>query len=389
MTGQSIARSAGAGADPRRGTTEVQFSSDNSGPAHPLVIEALARANAGYAPGYGADAAMERVTARLRATFEAPDAACYLVATGTAANALALATVCPPWARIFAHRYAHVEEDECGAIGFYADGAPVTVVDGAHGRIDPRMLEAAAARSGGGVHQPQRGAVTLTNATEAGTLYDPDAVAAIAAVARRHGMALHMDGARFANAVATLGCAPADLTWRAGVDALSFGGTKNGLLGVEAVILFDPARAWEFELRRKRAGHLLSKHRYLSAQMEAYLDDGLWLDLARRANAAAARLAAGLAALPAARLAHPVEANEVFAAWPRAAHRRLLEAGAHYYLWDFEAPQNQTLDGPDDARIGARLVANWATEPEEVDRFLALLAQTGAPAGGLTPRPRA
>jgi threonine aldolase len=350
------------------------FVSDNAGPAHPSVLAALARANAGYAAGYGADEASARVTARLREVFEAPEAAVFLVGTGTAANALALACLCPPWATVFCHRYAHVQEDECGAIGFYAGGAPLTLVDGAHGRIDPDALAAAVAKAGPSVHQPQRGALTLTNATEAGAVYHPDAVARLAEIAKAAGLPVHMDGARFANAVAALGCTPAELTWRAGVDALSFGGTKNGLLGVEAVILFDPARAWEFELRRKRAGHLFSKHRFLAAQMEAYLDDGLWLDLARAANARAAALAAGLARVPGARLDHPTEANEVFASWPAAAHRRAQAAGARYYLWSFDDPRGASLDGPADQPVGARLVCGWSTAEADVARFLDVLA---------------
>lgn len=352
----------------------MRFTSDNAGPVHPAVIEAIARANVGAAPGYGAEPAMARVAEGLRSLFEAPEAAVFLVGTGTAANALALACLCPPWATIFCHRYAHVQEDECAAIGFYTGGAPLALVDGPHGRIDPDALAAAIGRAGGSVHQPQRGALTLTNATEAGAVYDPDQVRALAAVARSHEMPVHMDGARFANAVAALGCTPAELTWKAGIDALTFGGTKNGLLGVEAAILFDPARAWEFELRRKRAGHLFSKHRFLSAQMEAYLADDLWRTLARTANARAARLAAGLARLPGVRLDHPVEANEIFAAWPRAAHRAVMAAGAEYYLWSFAAPQDQTLDGPGADPIGARLVCNWATEEAEIDGFLARLA---------------
>ncbi|MBP7000068.1 low specificity L-threonine aldolase [Amaricoccus sp.] len=348
------------------------FLSDNAGPAHPSVLDALARANAGHAAGYGDDAVTARVVARIREIFEAPEAAVRLVATGSAANVLTLACLCPPWGTVFCHTHAHVQEDECGALGFYAGGATTTPVEGAHGRIDPAALAAAIARAGGSVHQVQPGAVTLTNATEAGAVYDPDAVARLAAVARAAGLPVHMDGARFANAVASLGCAPAELTWKAGVDALSFGGTKNGLMGVEAVILFDPARAWELELRRKRAGHLFSKHRFLAAQMEAYLADGLWLDLAGRANAAAARLSAGVAAIPGARIEHPTEANEVFAAWPRAGHRRARAAGAQYYLWSFDDPAAATLDGPDDVLVPARLVCDWSADPAAIDRFVAL-----------------
>jgi threonine aldolase len=346
------------------------FVSDNAGPAHPAIIEAIARANAGYAPSYGEDEAMARVTARLRDVFEAPEAAVFLVATGTAANALTLACLCAPWATVYCHRNAHVEEDECGAPEFYTGGAKLTLLDGDDARIAPDALERALALTAPrGVHGVQKGALTLTNATELGTVYSPDAVARLCAIARKAGVPVYIDGARFANALAALGCTPAELTWKAGVDALSFGGTKNGLLGVEAVILFDPARAWEFELRRKRGGHLFSKHRYLAAQMEAYLADGLWLQLASRANARAAALAEGLAALPEVRIAHPAEANMVFAAWPRAGHRAAMEAGARYHFWD----PGTTLDGPDDEPLLARLVCNWATTEAEIASFLAIV----------------
>ena len=332
------------------------FTSDNAGPAHPAVLEALARANEGYASSYGEDEATARVAARIREVFEAPQAAVYLVATGTAANALALACLCPPWATIYCHREAHVEEDECGAPVFYSGGAKLTPLDGEHGRIDPESLaQALTPTAGRAVHNVQKGALTITNATEAGTVYGPDEVAALAGLARAAGVPVHMDGARFANALVTLGCTPAELTWKAGVDALSFGGTKNGLLGVEAVILFDPGRAWEFELRRKRAGHLVSKHRYLSAQMEAYLADGLWIELASRANARAARWRDGLAALPAVRSPTRQRPTSSSPAWPRAGHRAATAAGALSPL-----AGRQSLDGADgeplSSAAGLRLV---------------------------------
>ncbi len=346
------------------------FASDNGSGAAPEVMAAVERANAGYVASYGADAIMERVTGRLRAIFEAPEAAVYLVATGTAANALALGCLCPPWATVYCHRNAHIEEDECGAPEFYTGGGKLTLLGGEHARIDPEAFERAlgfTARAG--IHNVQRGALSLTNATEAGAVYTPAEVAALAGLARRYDLPVHMDGARFANALVSLGCTPAELTWKAGVDVLSFGGTKNGCLGVEAVILFDPARAWEFELRRKRGGHLFSKHRFLSAQMEGYLEDDLWLDLARRANARARALSQGIAAVPGARLVHPTEANAVFAAWPRAGHRRAQAAGAHYYLW----PASQTLDGPDDEPLSARLVCSWSTSEADVAGLLEAL----------------
>ena len=222
--------------------------------------------------------------------------------------------------------------------------------------MTPEALDGAiAAEQSRGVHGPQRGPVSITNVTERGTVYTVDEIAALAGVARGYGLPVHLDGARFANALVALGCTPAEMTWKAGVDAVSFGGTKNGLLGVEAVIFFDPAHAWEFELRRKRGAHLFSKHRYLSAQMLAYLTDDLWLDCARRANAAAARLAAGLAGVPGAAFLHAVEANMIFATLPRATHDRLFAAGAEYYLW------NSTLEGAaPDAALAARLVCDWS-----------------------------
>jgi threonine aldolase len=345
------------------------FTSDNAGPAAPEIVAAVAAANA-YAAPYGADAAMARVTARLRELFEAPEAAVYLVATGTAANALALACLCPPWCTVYCHREAHVSEDECGAPEFYTGGAKLTLVDGPNARMDPEALAAAiGATAQGDVHNVQRGAVSLTNVTERGAVLTVAEVGQLCGIAKRFGLPVHLDGARFANAVAALGCTPAELTWKAGVDAVSFGGTKNGCLGVEAVLLFDPAMAWEFELRRKRGGHLFSKHRYLSAQMLAYLEGDLWLGLARQANARAARLAAGLAALPEARLQRPGGGNMLFAAWSRAVHRRARDAGARYYLW----PTDQSLEGRGDERIMARLVTNWATTDEEVDRLVALV----------------
>ncbi|MEX5728375.1 threonine aldolase [Rhodovulum iodosum] len=349
----------------------MHFASDNTSPVPPQVLEAVIEANHGYAMPYGADAIFAEVQDRLRRIFEAPGAAVYLVATGTAANALALACLCPPWATVFCHRNAHVEEDECGAPEFYTGGSKLTLIDGAHAKMTAAALEQAigfAARAG--VHNVQPGAVSLTNATEAGTVYSSAEVAEICAVARGAGLPVHLDGARFANALAATAASPAELTWKAGVDILCFGGTKNGLMGAEAVIIFDPEKAWEFELRRKRGGHLFSKHRYLSAQMAAYLDDDLWLKLAARANAAAARLSAGIAALEGARLLHPTEANAVFAAWPRKGHAAAQAAGAQYYLW----PMDQSMEGPDDEPLSARLVCSWSTTDEDVDRFLNVVA---------------
>jgi threonine aldolase len=311
---------------------------------------------------------MDEVRSEIRRVFEAPEAAVYLVATGTAANALSIACLTSPWGAVYCHDAAHAEVDECGAPEFYTGGAKLVKVPGAHGKIAPTALDAAIRGTAQGVvHGVQRGVVTITNATEAGTVYSAAEVAALGKVAKSYGVPVHMDGARFANAVARAGCTPAEMTWKAGVDVLSFGGTKNGCLGVEAVVLFDPSRAWEFELRRKRGGHLFSKHRYLSAQMAAYLRGGLWLRLAAHANAMAARLSAGMAALPGGSLVHPTEANAVFAAWPRAGHRAAMAKGAAYYLWPFDQPE----EGPDDQALSARLVCSWCTTEGDIDALLA------------------
>lgn len=347
------------------------FTSDNAAPAHPKVMAALQRANEGYSGSYGADRHMEAVRAQLREIFEAPEAEVHLVATGTAANALALACLCPPWATVYCHHDAHVEMDECGAPEFYTGGAKLTLLPGAHGRIEAAALQAALEGAAPvGVHNVQKGALSVTQVTEAGTVYDLDHLRTLTALAKAHGVPVHMDGARFANALAALGCTPAELTWKAGVDMLSFGGTKNGLMAVEAVILFDPAKSWEFQLRRKRAAHLFSKHRFLSAQMEAYLADGLWLDMARHANAMGRRLAEGITALPGGGLLHPAEANMLFARLPRAAHDRARAAGARYYF----SPKDPKPDGPPDESLAARLVCSWSTTEADVDGFLAAAA---------------
>lgn len=348
----------------------MNFASDNTSPVPPQVLDALREANHGYAMPYGNDAIAAEVRDQIRTLFEAPEAEVFLVATGSAANALALACICPPWATVFCHRNAHIEEDECGAPEFYTGGAKMTLVEGPDVKMTPGNLDAEIAFAArGGVHNVQRGAVSITNVTEGGTVYSVDEVRALCAVARAYDLPVHMDGARFSNALVATGASPADMTWRAGVDVLSFGGTKNGLMGVEAVVLFNPEKAWEFQLRRKRGGHLFSKHRYLSAQMQAYLTDDLWMKLATRANASAARLSTGLLRVEGAELIYPTDANMVFAKWPRAKHRAAMDGGAAYYMW----PMDQSLDGPAEERISARLVCSWSTTDEDVDQFLALL----------------
>lgn len=339
------------------------FTSDNASGAAPEIIAAIARANDGFARSYGADPLMAHVTQKLRDTFEAPEAAVYLVATGTVANALALAIHCQPWAAVFAHTDAHIAQDECGAPEFYTNGAKLVGVPGAHGKMTADALAQSLARIGdSGVHGVQRGMVSITNVTEAGTVYTPAEIAALTAEARAFGLPCHLDGARFANALVATDATAAEMTWKSGIDVVSFGGTKNGCLGVEAVVIFDPAKAWEFELRRKRGGHLFSKHRFLSAQMDAYLTDDLWLRLASHANQMGARLAAGITALPGATLQHPAQANMLFPEWQIGTHDRAEAQGAAYYR--MPAPEG---------REAARLVASWSTSESDVDDLLAAL----------------
>ncbi|MDX2483881.1 MAG: low specificity L-threonine aldolase [Pseudodonghicola sp.] len=343
------------------------FASDNTGPVHPKVMAALAQANTGYALGYGADALMDQVRERIRTLFEAPEAAVYLVATGTAANSLALATLANPWDTIFCSPVAHIHEDECNAPEFYSGGAKLTLV----GDSDKMTVETLRATIEGeetrGVHGPQRGPVSITQVTERGSVYSLDELRGLTAVAKAYDLPVHLDGARFANALVALGCSPAEMTWKAGVDAVSFGGTKNGLMGAEAVVFFDPAKAWEFELRRKRGAHLFSKHRYLSAQMDSYLRDDLWLEMARQANANCARLVAGLSAAGAT-FQHRPQANMIYVALPRSTHQRLKAEGAQYYLNDGPL---ETGDGAE--LLGCRLVCDWSIGADLIDRFVAVL----------------
>ncbi len=334
----------------------MDFRSDNTAPASPAILAALAAANAGSASSYGADAITQRLSQRFAELFE-HEVAVFPVATGTAANSLALAALSPPWGVIYCHAGAHIAEDECGAPEFFTGGAKLIGLPGADGKLTPETLEGAIA--GAGVqHHAQPAAISLSQSTEAGTIYRPAEIAAIAAVARRHRLGLHVDGARLGNAVAALGCAPAEISWRAGVDALSFGATKNGALAAEAVIFFDPGRPKDLLYRRKRGGHLLSKMRYLSAQLDAYLDGHLWLANARHANAMATRLGAGLAGIKGARLRHPVEANEVFVELTETCIAALEAAGFGFHRWG--GPQSSCI----------RLVTSFATDPADVDALL-------------------
>ncbi len=342
------------------------FASDNSGPVPQQILDALARGNHGYTPGYGNDDLSREVADSLRDLFEAPEAAIYLVATGSAANCLALASLVQPWDAIFCTPPAHIEEDECNGPEFYTGGAKLRLV-GDSDKFDLATLEASIAGSGGSVHNAQAGAVSITQATEKGHIYTLGELRALCDLAHAHGLPVHLDGARFANACVALGCTPAEMTWKAGVDVAVFGGTKNGLMGVEAVVFFDPAKAWEFELRRKRGGHLFSKHRYLAAQMHGYLHGDLWRDLAVKANAKGARLADGLRAVEGVRLTNDPQVNMIFLEMPRRMHAAAFDAGAYYYA------QGDVASGDPEDMLGARLVTDWSIADAEIDRFLDIL----------------
>jgi len=345
------------------------FASDNTGPVHPKIMAALNDANTGYAMPYGDDRVMDKVRNHIRDLFEAPEAAIYLVSTGTASNSLILATLAQPWETIFCSPVSHIHEDECNAPEFFTGGTKLTLVGGPNAKIDAdKLRQKIEAEETRGVHGPQRGPLSITQVTERGTIYSVAEITALCDIAKSFGMATHLDGARFANALVALGCTPAEMTWKAGIDAVSFGGTKNGCMGVEAVIFFDPKHAWEFELRRKRGAHLPSKNRYMAAQMSAYLLDDLWLETARAANAATARLTAGLKQMENTSFLHEPQANIIFAGWPRAGHARLHDAGAQYYVIE------GALEGDDpDEILTARLVCDWSATKENIDRFLALV----------------
>jgi len=338
----------------------MHFASDNAGPVAPEIFRALEAANEGHAVAYGADAATQALEKKMQALFEAPDARMFLVASGTATNVLALATLTRPWETIYCHAQSHISVSECNAPEFYTAGAKLTLVEGPSGKIDPAALDAAlAATSTDQLPDTRKGPVSLTQVTDLGAVYSIDEIRAVTSVAAARGCACHMDGARFANALVALGCSPADMTWRAGIDALSFGGTKNGLMGAEAVLFFDPSKAYDFEHRRRRGAHLLSKQRFLAAQYEAYLSGDLWLELAAKANRAGALLAEAVRSIGGAQLLHPADANMLFVEWPAEVDTRLRKAGAVFY------GQGAAENG----RCRARLVTNWATRDADIQRF--------------------
>ena len=339
----------------------VNFASDNVTGAAPEILAAIVAANEGAAMPYGNDPVTERLEAAFNGLFERTVAA-FPMATGSAANALALAVMTPPYGAIYCHPDSHINTDECGAPELFTGGAKLVPIPGKAGKIAAADFADVLARAGKGVvHHVQPAAISLSNESEAGTLYRPEEIRAIAEIAHKNGLYVHVDGARFANAVTALGVSPAELTWCCGVDALSFGATKNGALGAEAVVFFDPKLAESFGYRRKRGGHLFSKMRFVSAQLEAYLKDDLWLRLARHANAMAKRLADGLAAIPGIELLYSVEANEIFARIPAAAITGALAEGYVFYRWQGEADEK------------CRFVCAFNTKAADVDGLLTAL----------------
>ncbi|HTW36846.1 MAG TPA: low specificity L-threonine aldolase [Rhizomicrobium sp.] len=338
----------------------MNFASDNAYGATPEILSALAAAGAAAASSYGADPFTKELGPRMATLFER-EVTVFPVLTGTAANALALSTLCPPYGAVLCHAAAHIETDECGAVEFFTHGAKLVPIAGERGKLMPVAIERALRRfRKGDVHSVQPSVISLTQATESGTVYTLTEISEIASLAKAHGLKLHVDGARFANALVHLGASPAEATWKAGVDVLSFGATKNGALCAEAVVFFNRNDVRDFEYRRKKAGHLVSKMRFISAQLVSYLENDRWLATAARANALAKRLAQGLAAIPGAELVHPVEANEIFVKLPDAAIARLRKGGAKFYEWG-QSTNGQTL---------VRLVTSFATPDVDVERFL-------------------
>jgi threonine aldolase len=347
----------------------MNFASDNAAAVAPEIMDALAQANQGFALGYGNDDWTRRVEKRFAEVFNC-EVAVFLVSTGTASNALALAHLTPPWGAILCHDNAHIATDECGAPEFFGNGVKLVGLPGEAGKIAPDTLKCALEKpQWGAPHHVKPSALSLSQATEAGTIYRPHEIRELADLAHAHGLAVHVDGARLGNALARMNVSPDEATWKSGVDVLSFGATKGGAMGAEAIVFFDPARSAGMDRRRKRGGHLLSKHRFIAAQLETYLAGNLWLNLARHANGMADRLcdrltAAGLAPV------WPVEANEVFALLPRSTCDRLKAAGASFYerLAD-NAPKGAAV-APDS--VMARLVTSFATTATEVDAFVAV-----------------
>jgi threonine aldolase len=349
----------------------MNFASDNVYGVHPSILAALSEANSGTAPSYGYDELSKLAEEKLGEVFE-KEIRAFLVTTGTVANGLSLSAITPPYGAVICHSEAHTFYDECNSPELFTGGAKVIGLTAPGGKLTPAVVERTLKGFVRGEHDPKPAAVSITNATELGTVYAPEEVKAIADLVRPRGMKLHMDGARFANAIAALGITPAELSWKAGVDVLSFGGTKNGAMMLEAVVFFDTKLAEDFLYRRMRAGQLVSKSRYLGAQMLAYLKDDLWLENARTANRLAQRMAKGLRHRNI-KIAFPVNANIIYAVMPRGLHDRLAASGARYHL---RVP-GEIAETISDDEVVARLVLAQAIPEGDIDRFVSLIGDIG------------
>ncbi|MET8978076.1 low specificity L-threonine aldolase [Streptomyces sp. NPDC004539] len=340
------------------------FSSDNTAATSPEILEALTRAASGQALPYGADDHSAAVRRRFADLFEC-EVDVLFVSTGTAANALSLATLTPPWGSVLCHRDSHINNDECGAPEFYTAGAKLVPLGGTDAKIDPAELRTAVRHKAGDVHSVEPSVVSITQATETGAVYTPDEIRELGRITKDAGLRLHMDGARFAGAVASLGATPADLTWRAGVDLLSFGATKNGTMTADAIVVFDRSLTSQLAFRNKRAGQLTAKMRFQAAQLDAYLTDGLWLRNAAHANTMAARLQDGLKAIPGVELLGAADANILFARLPQQVIDGLHADGFVFY-------HDRWGQGV------VRLVTSFATTTEEIDALLEAAARHAA-----------
>lgn len=349
----------------------INLGSDNVAGCAPEILAALGSVADAVMPAYGEDSLTLRLVERLAEVFEKPELIALPVISGTAANAIALATMTPPWGAVFCHEASHLYEDECGAPEWMTGGAKLVGVQGEGCIMDPDALVAAVRRTGQrGVHSVEPKAVSITNLSELGRAMTSESVAAFSEIARAHGLTLHMDGARFSNACAATGSSPADLTWRAGVDILSLGATKNGALAAEVLIFFDPTLAESAPRLRKRAGHLISKMRFVSAQLEAWLEDDRWLHWASHANAMAQRLVEGIAQVEGIRLASPADGNEVFLEVDLALAKRASEAGLGFVPWGSPVGQKLLI----------RLACAFNTQAEQVDSAIQLLRDAAAKA---------
>ena len=348
----------------------MNFASDNWAGATPAVMAAVARHNDGYAAAYGADPLTAAVAGRFSEIFET-DVEVWFTATGTGSNSLALAGMARPGGLVFCSEEAHIHVDEWGATEFQSGGMKLVPMAQQHGRVSPKIFAATLDRFPDGGRFGTPVALSLTQASECGTVYPLDQLRALTGMARQRGLTVHMDGARFGNAVAALGASPAEITWRSGVDVLSFGATKNGCFAAEAIVVFAPEKFRDLAARRQRAGHTLSKARFIAAQFEGYFEDGNWLKTAAHANGMAARLQQGILASQTARLGWPTEANEVFAVLPKAVIARVRAAGGTLYEWPAESLPEGERPGTEEELV--RLVTSWATRADEVERFLGML----------------